>query len=81
MFSSFNTTDIGFILAFFNILCSESWKHASTVFLFLYIFFLERQGVGEGSKYILKVLTFLQAAFSNKKAIPVASTCEITKQN
>lgn len=50
-------------------------------FCFYTFFLLERQGVGEGSKYILKVLTFLQAAFSNKKAIPVASTCEITKQN
>lgn len=78
MFSSFNTTDIGFILTFFYILCSESWKHASTVFCFYTFFFLGETG---GSKYILKVLTFLQAAFSNRKAIPVASMCEITKQN
>lgn len=49
-------------------------EHLS-IFLF-FKFFFERRG----SKYIFKVLIFLQAAFSNKKAVHVALMYVITKK-
>lgn len=50
-------------------------EHLSIFFIFLY-FLRDR-----GSKYIFKVLIFLQAAFSNNKAVHVALMYVITKKN
>lgn len=50
-------------------------EHLSIFFIF-YNFFLRDRG----SKYIFKVLIFLQAAFSNKKAVHVALMYVITKK-
>lgn len=46
-----------------------------SIFFIFYIFLRDR-----GSKYIFKVLIFLQAAFSNKKAVHVALMYVITKK-
>lgn len=51
-------------------------EHLS-IFLFFFLDFFLRD---RGSKYIFKVLIFLQAAFSNKKAVHIALMYVITKK-
>lgn len=50
-------------------------EHLS-IFCFFFLYFFERRG----SKYIFKVLVFLQAAFSKKKAVHRALMYVITKK-
>lgn len=52
-------------------------EHISIFLCFMLGFFEREKG---GSKYIFEVLLFLQAAFSNKKAVHVALMYVITKK-